>query len=147
MLYFTHSFLFTRLYCISYYNYYAFKTWKVGRAVEGARLEYVFALCVTRVRIPDLPDFCSLSMMMKSKSMKSKLVKNKFYTFFQLIFIVLLFVIIMVIPRYFLNLGIFKYGYSLWTVIFCYFLIWFIPCLLYFIYCIIGDNNDKKKKK
>lgn len=33
--------------------------WKVGRVVEGARLEYVFALCVTRVRIPDLPNFCS----------------------------------------------------------------------------------------
>ena len=35
----------------------SFNTWKVGRVVEGARLEYVFALCVTRVRIPDLPIF------------------------------------------------------------------------------------------
>ena len=37
-------------------SYFELGIWKVGRAVEGARLEYVFALCVTRVRIPNLPN-------------------------------------------------------------------------------------------
>lgn len=40
--------------------------WKVGRAVEGARLEYVFTLCVTWVRIPCLPFFWKRKKMKKT---------------------------------------------------------------------------------